>query len=277
MSGRTGGTILALVRTLLISLLFAFALLIPSAVRAEEPSPGPAYKLKLDVDGPTLLLEAGLTVAFIAHPEGPNLQCAPNCNRAQINGFDRWAAGNYSKRWQGIGDYAVAATVLFAPVVVLFDEGFKDGLVDALVIVEAIGGASAAQVMTAFAVIRPRPRAYSTDAPLDERTNSNAGRSFFSGHVADSVASAVAGARTYQRLGRPKMAALVLSAGLAGSAFIGVSRVVAGSHFPSDVLVGGAVGGAFGLLMPAIHDSTVRLTASAPGADVGASVGLVFE
>lgn len=197
----------------------------------------------------------------------------PAVRPQQVNWFDRAAAGNYSKPWQGIGNVLVVATILYPPLVLVGDQGLKNGLIDSVVLLEAVGGASAMQVITSYAVTRPRPRVYSDAAPLDEKTDANATRSFFSGHVSDTLAAGVAGAVTYRRLGRIKMSWLVLGGSLLGTSFLGVSRVLAGSHFPSDVLVGAGVGAAFGLLAPTIHGLPMRLVASSPGADrMGMSV-----
>jgi undecaprenyl-diphosphatase len=63
--------------------------------------------------------------------------------------------------------------------------------------------------------------------------------SFPSGHSAASFAAASALAAYYPAAG-PLL--------LAGAAGVGLSRVYLGHHFPSDVAVGGALGGAIGLL-----------------------------
>ena len=251
-------------RSLWLGLLF---LLVPRTAFADDD--GPAYELSLEVDGPALLVSASIAAGFLVNKEAPGAPCGTNCNRANINVFDRPAAGLYSKAWQGIGNVGVAATILYPSVMLVADRGIKNGLLDSIVLLEAVGGASAVQVLTSYAVVRPRPRVYGNDAPLDERTNANASRSFFSGHVADTLAAGVAGAMTYRRLGRTKMAWLVLGGSLVGSAFVGVSRVLAGSHFPSDVLAGAGIGAGFGIFAPALHRSPVRVLASSPGADQG--------
>jgi len=48
--------------------------------------------------------------------------------------------------------------------------------------------------------------------------------------------------------------------GLAGSALVGVARVEAGSHFPSDVLIGFAVGTSIGMAVPALHTLNLQAT-----------------
>jgi membrane-associated phospholipid phosphatase len=51
----------------------------------------------------------------------------------------------------------------------------------------------------------------------------------------------------------------MLGVGLVGSSVVGVSRVASGAHFPSDVLVGAAIGAGIGLALPAVHDSGARV------------------
>ncbi|RYE83655.1 MAG: phosphatase PAP2 family protein, partial [Myxococcales bacterium] len=101
------------------------------------------------------------------------------------------------------------------------------------------------------------------ELPVDERDDANAGRSFFSGHVANTVAATVATTRAFQRLGRPGLAWTMFGVGMAGSTMVGISRVGAGSHFPSDVLVGAAIGAGIGILVPALHGSGRRPTVQA--------------
>src|SRR5581483_2288430 len=109
---------------------------------------------------------------------------------------------------------------------------------DLLVVAEAALVTAAIQVPASYAVGRPRPRVYGESAPLDERNDANAGRSFFSGHVANCVAATRA---ALARLHHPRLAWAAFAAGMAGSALVGVARVAAGSHFPTDVAVGVAV------------------------------------
>lgn len=218
-----------------------------------------AYRLTLDLDLPIILIAGATASSFFVLPELSGAPCAPDCDRRRINRFDRFAAGNYDRSWTTVGDIATAATLAMPIVVVLADEGIARGLNDDLVVAEAALVASATQVAVSFAVTRPRPRVYSERAPLAERTNGNAARSFFSGHVANTMAASVAALRTLQRLHQPVLGWITFGAGLAGSSLVGVSRVASGGHFPSDVLVGAALGAGVGLAIPAIHDRPIRI------------------
>lgn len=241
----------------------ALALLAPALwaaeARAEGPRPGPAYQLKLELDLPIILIGGGMASGFAFMSEAPGVHCAPSCDKSTVFKLDRFAAGWYDPDWAKVGDIATASTLAAPLIVVALDEGLAHGLNDDLVIAESALITSALQILTSYAVARPRPRVYGDEASLESRSDANAARSFFSGHVANTVATSVATLRTFQRLGKPGLGYAMLGVGLAGSALVGVSRVAAGSHFPSDVVIGAMVGTGVGLALPAMHDSPVRL------------------
>lgn len=249
----------------------AAAIAISPAAAAADTTSTPAYALDVGLDVPIVLVGGGVASSFFFVGESRKVACGLACERHRVNAFDRWAAGRYSVGWSRVGDVATAATLLFPPLVLFLDEGWRDGANDALVVAEAVLLTSALQVPLSYAVARPRPRVYSDEAPVEERTNADAARSFFSGHVADTMAATVAATCALRRIGRPRLAALVLGAGIAGSSLVGAARVLSGGHFPSDVLAGGAVGVGVGLLVPYLHTSRVSLAPMA-GATHGVSL-----
>jgi undecaprenyl-diphosphatase len=78
-----------------------------------------------------------------------------------------------------------------------------------------------------------RPRPFAVDPAVDALVAHATGRSFPSRHVASGLAMAVVGGTAHPALGWMMS---VVAAGL------GVSRVAAGLHYPSDVLVGTLLG-----------------------------------
>jgi membrane-associated phospholipid phosphatase len=248
------------------------------ATARAEGDTGPAYRLSLEVDAPIILIGAASASSYLLMSETVGPACAPRCDPARVNAFDRWAAGRYSVAWQKVGDVATVSTLVLVPSALLIDRGVRRGLTDLLVVAEAVLATAAIQVPISYAVARPRPRLYGDAAPLDERTGANAARSFFSGHVANCVAATVATTRALRRRRSPALAWTALAVGAAGSALVGVGRVGAGSHFPSDVLIGAAVGVGVGIAVPALHEGGVGV-APMPSPDGGGGLALagVFQ
>src|SRR3982751_3104850 len=125
-----------------------------------QPPPEPAYELSLQLDLPILLVSGGLAASYLVLTEGAPPYCAPACDRSNVNAFDRWAAGNYDKTWQTIGDVTTGLTLALVPLSLLLGEKWRPALNDAVVLAEPALVASAIQVTASYAVGRPRPRVY---------------------------------------------------------------------------------------------------------------------
>lgn len=99
---------------------------------------------------------------------------------------------------------------------------------------------------------RKRPLVYSNEAPLSERTDSGATNSFFAGHVGSTAAASFAAAKIFADYYPDKKVGKVIaySAASALTGTVGYMRHKAGKHFYSDIVVGGLVGTACGILIP---------------------------
>lgn len=217
----------------------------------------PAYQLRLDVDVPVMVGSALLTTPWFLNL-GP-AWCAPECDRSQLNALDRPFAGRYHPGWTTAGTLTVAGLVVAAPATLLAHERLGLAANDTLVVAEAgivtIGVASLFET----GVRRPRPFLYGTAAPLSDRESTYGSLAFFSGHTAEAFSVTVATYVTLSRL-HSRWRYVALGVGLATSAFVGTSRVLAGDHFPTDVLVGAGVGASIGWLVPSLHGRHVQLT-----------------
>ena len=111
---------------------------------------------------------------------------------------------------------------------------------------------------------------YSEEAPLAERQDPDGGLSFISGHVGVTAALTTSMFSTFWRR-EPDGAIpwVVLGTGTAATAVVATGRVLSGDHFPTDVLLGAALGGSMGFLIPALHDTDMVLLATP--ADDGAT------
>ena len=100
---------------------------------------------------------------------------------------------------------------------------------------------------------------YYATAPLVDKLDKDARRSFFSGHAAVSFSSAVFASTVfghYFPVSKLRPVIWVSSLGLATAT--AVLRYEAGKHFPSDLVVGAAVGSAMGWLVPKLHERKTR-------------------
>lgn len=181
---------------------------------------------------------------------------------------DLWAVDRIALRRSSAGA-DLASTLLQDALIVagpagLFAAGRGDwrlGLKLALIEVEVlIAAASASQFVKAVAH-RPRPEVYRGAA---------GGRasyeSFYSGHTSVSFAAVVGAASLYcWAFPEDRVMPWVFAAGLGLAAGVGVLRVAAGKHFPTDVLAGAAAGSLIGWGIPALHRRSPEL-----GLSVGA-------
>lgn len=237
---------------------------------------GPAYKLDLAIDLPVLAIAGVVSSGWLLKGSLAGPHCAPQCDRGDVPAFDRWAAGTYDAGWRTASDIGVAAVLGASAVTLLAAEGPSHALNDAVVVGQSVLLANTLAIVSMMGVRRPRPFAYGTEAPLEARTDGDASLSFFSGHAAGSVAAAVSMYITFRRLNRPALAYTSLGLGLAAATFIGVTRVAAGDHFPSDVLAGAVVGASTGVLFPAVHGRPAAIVPSSVGAGHGLSIVGVF-
>ncbi len=219
------------------------------------------YELRLAVDLPVMVASASIGSSWLLRNalEPP---CASGCDRSELPAFDRFAAGRYDPDARLVSDVGVGVVLVGSSVLLVAHGGVPELAIGA----EAVLVTSALGVLTMYAVRRPRPLAYGDDAPRSARLAGNAALSFPSGHTANAFAATLATFHAmHARAPRAAAPWVVLGAGLAASSAVGVSRVLAGDHFPSDVLAGAVLGSAVGWLVPELHRFAPALSLT-PGA-----------
>lgn len=193
------------------------------------------------------------------------------CDTREINAFDRGIAGRNQRTLSTISDIALVAVValpfgLEALDVRASDDTFLGWLQDAVVIGETIVVNGALDGLVKLGAQRPRPLLYGEkpgSPALNDRGNY---LSFYSGHTSTAFAAGLSYAQTFA-LRHPHSPYRPLVYAVAGGtgAAIGMLRIMSGKHFPSDVLVGAAIGSALGLVIPWLHtrDRSLQLSAAA--------------
>jgi len=152
---------------------------------------------------------------------------------------------------------------------------------DAVVLLEAVFLAGAITNMAKWAFTRYRPYMYIPYADVetyseilrheDERVrdefeeaveDNDAALSFWSGHSALTFSAMTASATlmTYKHLNDHPAPLIAMWGGtIAYGLTVAILRVRSGKHFPSDVIVGGVVGAACGLVIPALHRNRMAM------------------
>jgi membrane-associated phospholipid phosphatase len=246
----------------------------PAAGRAAAPSPS-IYRVSPLVDGAVIIgasLAIALPYGFSASLITPRCPCDPK----EVNSFDRPSIGNASDAADVISNATAAMAIAGPALLDLLDLGFRPSfLEDMTVFAEALAVNGALVTLAKYITQRPLPRVYAQQAP--DLINGPGGyRSFYSGHAATTFAALSVAAMSWNlRHGQslwPWAIALVLGASVA------VERVLAGYHFPTDVLVGAAMGTAVGITVPWLHrrgDGRAESLALLPRPD-GIGLGMRF-
>jgi len=177
----------------------------------------------------------------------PRCPCDPN----EVNSFDRRSIGNSSDAADVISLLTTALALGGPPLLDFLDVGSTPAfLEDMTVFAEALAVNGALVTLAKYVTRRPLPRLYAQQAP--DLINSPGGyRSFYSGHTSTTFAALSVAAMSWGfRHGHsvwPWVITLLVGASVA------VERVVAGYHFPTDVMVGAVVGMALGIAVPWLH------------------------
>lgn len=177
-------------------------------------------------------------------------------DRSQVNAFDRGATYNWSPNAFTLSDQALTANFVATGLLALPTLFRHKGWATVpLMYIEVLALPTLFQQTVKNIALRTRPYVYNPDAPLDPKLAPNGRQSFFSGHAGTAFASAVFAAeifRHYYPNSKLKPVVWVVMLGLASTTSL--MRYEAGYHFPSDILVGAAVGAFAGWGIPKLHE-----------------------
>jgi membrane-associated phospholipid phosphatase len=173
-------------------------------------------------------------------------------NPADVNGFDRGAIGPYKE--DQVGDVLLYTSFALPATFLLNERMNKDFFDLALMYGEAfLINASITGIVKGI-VARTRPYTYDENTPIEKKSDVNARISFYSGHTSFTALTCFFTARVFNEYLTDNTAkVLIWSAAAIYPAVIGVLRVDAHSHFPTDVIVGYIAGAVIGYLVPELH------------------------
>jgi membrane-associated phospholipid phosphatase len=175
-------------------------------------------------------------------------------SRDDVNRFDRPATYNYSESADIVSDVARNICMVL-PATLLFSEKVRnDFRTFGAMYLQTLIFASALPTISKGIFIRTRPFVYNENAPSEKKVKMQARLAFFSGHTTNAFAGAVFFATTFSDyFPDSELKPFVWSGSLLLAIIVGYSRIEAGKHFPTDVLVGAAVGSAIGYFIPWLH------------------------
>jgi hypothetical protein len=242
---------------LIISLITSFT----CRTLAQNESP---YKTSTRVDLPVTLggmALSSLGLYLISNKDGLSDAAALQLNKDDVNGFDRFSAGNYDPDAKDLSDKFFYSSFA-SPLLLLLNDNVrgKAGQVGALY-VETMAITGTLFTMAAGNVYRTRPLAYGgSEVPMGDKTSKNARNSFFAGHTAATASATFFAAKIFNDFNPDSRARpYVWTAAAAIPATVGYLRLKAGKHFLSDNLLGYAVGASAGILVPHLHKKASTL------------------
>ncbi len=222
----------------------------------------PVYKLKLPVDLPLTAAAAGFSIygfSQIYSKDASTVEAIQNLNPENINGFDRWAAGKNSEKAANASDLFFYGSIP-APLLLLLDKNVRgDALKTGVMYLQAMSLTGVLYTGVPMLADRYRPLTYNAQVQAQDPeslTSGNERNSFFAGHVALVGTATFFAAKVYHDHHPDSKLRYALWGGAAlATGATGYLRHRAGKHFPSDILVGTAVGALSGILVPQFHKS----------------------
>lgn len=221
----------------------------PAIPPTTEDAPLEVYHVNLAIDLPVIVVGgvAGLLRTYLANHHVT--QRCP-CRVDEINSFDRFVVGNHSDAAGLTSDITVGLALGVPPLLDLWILGphraFGEDLV---VLTETVMVSTLFQQVANFGYQRPRPRTYEGIAASVH--DGDGYLSFLAGHVSTTTAALTASSYTVRRRYGERVWPWVVT-GLV-SASVATERMLGGYHFPSDILLGAALGLGVGLAVPWLH------------------------
>ncbi len=237
---------------------------------------------------PAGLATTALGVYLLSRGDPITLAEITALDRQNVNGFDRRATFNWSPTWDDRADWTkntlLASSVLASGLPLVLDGEWSNTVTMGTIFIETFSLLVGVTSITKALAGRTRPYAYNTALTVEERyaiagpDNASVHRSFVSGHSAMAFTAATLMSTVYADVYGPSTTSKVIwASSLSLASLTAYARVEAGMHFPTDAIVGAAVGSAIGYLIPALHrvgvDHPVSISAGPGSVQIRLAVG----
>lgn len=215
------------------------------------------YVLKPAIDVPVTTAGTAWTLfAFskIYDRDESSVEKINSLNVNNINGFDRWAADIFSEKAAEASDMFFYGSMPL-PILLMLDKKIrKDAGKIAFLYLEAMAVTGTIYSGSSYLTSRYRPYAYNDEVSMEFRRRGGAKNSFFAGHVALVGTSTFFMAKVFSDY-HPgsKITWIPYTMASIATASVAYLRHRGGRHFPSDILIGTALGPLSGILIPHFH------------------------
>jgi membrane-associated phospholipid phosphatase len=217
---------------------------------AQGPPQAPIYRSSwADVAAVAGTGVVALLPGFLELPGGAP-SCAP-CSPSGLPGIDRWVVGKRSPLARNGSTVLLLGVGGMATYLAAHDRSATQARGNVAVIANSISWTAASTDWLKVTFHRKRPVLYTSGA-VAAAAAPDSRRSFPSGHtaVAFAVATSYLVMANREHLPHRTRDAMLLYGGATG---VGALRMVAGSHFPTDVLGGAVLGVGIGWLVALVH------------------------
>lgn len=233
-----------------------------SAQNIQESKPSQMYDFKFAWEAPvTAAMFTASVIGFDKMKDKDRLSVSKinGLKESDIWGIDRVSLrqdASYRFKAQDISDIGLNISLALPALLAIDDKIRKEWLDLLFIYFETQATTNIFYVYgSAMWTKRIRPYVYYDDVPLEEKLESGATDSFFSGHIANVAAATFFMAKVYTdfhpEIGNKKW--WLYGAALIPPAFVGVMRIKALKHFPTDLVVGTLVGAGLGIIIPELH------------------------
>jgi membrane-associated phospholipid phosphatase len=247
--------------------------LIASSCFAQGLTASKVYKINAWSSG-AIILGGAITNALGLTYILQDKEQIPQSTLMQLNENDVWAFDrialnqNLEQResWEKISDLGFTITNVL-PVFLFLDKSIAKDWKDIILLfakTQVVSSLSFTFNPVGPAVVnRFRPKTYYQELPFEERDGGNNKNSFFSGHASTTASASFFIAKVYADY-HPDMKGKIwlYGAALIPPAIVGLGRVKGLFHFPSDVIIGTAIGAAVGILIPQLHKNNSKVNMS---------------
>ncbi len=239
-----------------LTFLFGFIFLINSIYSQDSTKRQSVYKFRLGVDIPIGLITLGTGgTGLILHKKKKPLTFdeLSNLKPTDVNKFDRYAIYQHSKA-ASISSDVFQYTAMVSPALLFIDKDIrKDWKTVFPIWIETFAITSTLTMFAKELAQRKRPYVYS-DYDNGNKYSKNALSSMWSGHTSITAASTYFIAMVYADYHpHSKWKPLMWTGCAILPALTGLTRVKAGKHYWTDVIVGYAIGAFVGTMTPYLH------------------------